>query len=153
MIGLYPLPTFPDRGGTMSTVSRNCRECAQRLRGGCENTTAPPGSRSQTPWVLRPKRGLPQFTHKLQRDLRCWRPGPGALACRPPWIGESAHCRPKSLRSVPPPGLFPDDVRGRAAVRLRAFHRFFRPLVATGLEPERSNPLHPINPSGWLAMC
>ena len=82
----------------MSTVSRNCRECAQRLRGGCENTTAPPGSRCQTPWVLRPKRGLPQFTHKLQRDLRCWRPGPGALACRPTWIGESLSCGRKSLR-------------------------------------------------------
>ena len=131
----------------MSTVSRNCRECAQRLRGGCENTTAPPGSRLQIPWVLQPKRGLPQFTHKLQRDLRCWRPGPGALACRPPWIGECAPCRPKPLRSImPPPGPRPD------VARLRAFHRFFLHHVATGLEPERNIPLRPHDPAGWRAM-
>ena len=100
----------------MSTVSRNCRECAQRLRGGCENTTAPPGSRLQIPWVLRPKRGLPQFTHKLQRDLRCWRPGPGALACRPTWIGESLSRGPKPLRFLYATARFPASPRGKAGV-------------------------------------
>ena len=53
----------------MSTVSRNCQNRAQRLRGECENTASPPGSRWTDPWVLRPKRGFPQFTPKLQRIL------------------------------------------------------------------------------------
>ena len=53
----------------MSTVSRNCWECVQRLRGGCENTTLPPGSRMTDPRTLRSGRGFPQFTPKLQRIL------------------------------------------------------------------------------------
>ena len=53
----------------MSTVSRNCWKCVQRLRGGCENTTLPPGSRMTDPRTLRSGRGFPQFTPKLQRIL------------------------------------------------------------------------------------
>ena len=62
----------------MSTVSRNCRKRAQRLRGGCENTTLPPGSRWQAPWTLRSKRGLPQFTciTRVSPELRGKGPGP-----------------------------------------------------------------------------
>ena len=120
----------------MSTVSRNCRECAQRLRGGCENTTAPPGSRWQTPWVLRPKRGLPQFTHKLQRATRCWRPGPGALACRPTWIGESLSCGRKSLRF---PKLRSNPATAGGVIRHRAEH-LSHTLLHAGVMPGGKRP-------------
>ena len=141
-----------ERRGSVSRAYLHCQFRVQRLRRGFQASLRP-GSRMRTPWALWSKRGLPQFTHRLQHSPCCWRPGPGALACRPPWIGESAHCRPKPLRSVPAPRLSPDHVRGRAAVRLRAFHRFSFTFVATGLEPERSNPLHLLDPPGWLAMC
>ena len=67
----------------MSTVSRNCRKRAQRLRGGCENTTLPPGSRWQAPWTLRSKRGLPQFTHTPCVSPEMHATGPGLVRKRP----------------------------------------------------------------------
>ena len=58
----------------MSTVSRNCWKCVQRLRGGCENTTLPPGSRMTDPRTLRSGRGFPQFTPKMGPDPVLVRP-------------------------------------------------------------------------------
>ena len=131
-----------ERRGSVSRACLHCQCHEQRLRRGFKASLRP-GSRMRTPWALGSKRGLPQFTHRLQHTPCCWRPGPGALACRPPWNGESAPCRPKPLRSVmPPPGPRPD------AARLRAFHRFFPTYVATGLEPGAEHSSPPSRPRG-----
>ena len=75
----------------MSTVSRNCREREQRLRGGRDDTTLPPGSRRQDPWTLRSKRGSPQYSHIMRQvlfrrassptELCRLQPGPGHKCC------------------------------------------------------------------------
>jgi len=52
------------KGGTVSKVSQHCRTCAQRLRREGHDTPSLPGSRKRAPWILRSKRGSPQFTHE-----------------------------------------------------------------------------------------
>lgn len=80
----------------MSVVSLHCQNRVQRLRGGRADTTPPPGSRSPAPWILRSKRGLPQYTHANLPPLPRaraqtpggtggLRPGFSALACRSAW--------------------------------------------------------------------
>lgn len=90
----------------MSVVSLHCQNRVQRLRGGCADTTPPPGSRSSAPWILWSKRGLPQYTHANPPPLHLARaqtpggtdgarPGFSALACRSAWTWRVRGLRAK----------------------------------------------------------
>ncbi len=85
----YVFSQLVRKGGTMSTVYRNCRTIQQRLQDVAD-TAMPFGSRRRAPGVLRPSRGYPHSIHNRQ-------PGLVRKCCRP-WHCECKLLWQKSLR-------------------------------------------------------
>ncbi len=107
----------------MSRAYLHCLNHVQRPRM-MDQASIVPGSRMSAPWVLRPKRGLPQFNHTtLQPCLACkccavwnWRERPlraktaafqGWAGCRIQYLFHSTACRRQARTGTVPP-VFPE---------------------------------------------
>ena len=106
--------------GSVSRAYLHCLNHVQRPRSVTQ-AVAGPGSRMSAPWILRSKRGLPQYTHANLPPLPRaraqtpggtggLRPGFSALACRSAWSWRERDLQAKiaafpgaTARRSPPP--------------------------------------------------
>ena len=143
MIGLHA-PLTTRKGGTMSTVCRNCRLRVQRLQGGWNNTPSPSGSRKRAPGILRSQHGLPYNIHNRRTDLsvlECRRRGPVSVS----FAGKNrcvskGFFRKEDILATARLSPSPKSEGGVSGGPALSRKPTFSTTVATGLKPGREHP-------------
>ena len=134
----------------MSRAYLHCLNHVQRPRL-VDQASISPGSRMSAPWVLRPKRGLPQFTHsKWSSSGDC--PARPCQDCkrRVTWNWRERPLQAKAAAFLDATARWSVLPRGKAGVRGRAGCRIHSLLSTTACRRQARTgtvpPFFPINP-------